>query len=141
MPAESTVIVESHRSAATLYAAGELMTAAVMDMMATAEQLPEDVRALCIDLRGVRKVDSRAMRALETGLRRWRACRRGMSRVKLPEDADRSLVALQYTHQRWTPPPRNHLPPPRERFRVRMRDSRQAAVTRSLRERAGSETR
>lgn len=141
MPVSSTLIVESHRTAATLYAAGELTTAGVLQAVACIEGLPEHVRALCIDLRGVHTADSRAMRALETALRDWRASRSGMSRVKLPENADAGLVAIKFTHQRWTPRPQNHVPPPRQPFGLRIRDYRQPVVTRSLRERAGSETR
>jgi ABC-type transporter Mla MlaB component len=141
MPSTSTMMVESHRSAATLYATGDLTTAGVLQAVAHIEGLPEQVRALCIDLRGVRRADSHAMRALEAALRDWRAARRGMSRVKLAEDVDTSLVAIKFAHQRWTPPTPHYVPPPRERFGGRIRDYRQAVVTRSLRERAGSETR
>ena len=141
MPSESTLSVESHRSAATLYVTGELTTAGALQAIARADELPENVRALCVDLRGVRRADSHAMRALERGLRDWRASRRGMSRVKLPENADAGLVAIKFTHQRWTPPTKYRVPPPREPFGFRIRDYRQAVVTRSLRERAGSETR
>lgn len=140
MPAESTVIVESHRSAATLYAMGEFTTDAVSRAIAHADELPENVRALCIDLRGVRSAEPGVMRALELRLRQWRAARHGMSRVKLPPDADASLVALKFPHQRWTPR-RRHAPGPQRPLDFRLRDHRQAVVTRSLRERAGSETR
>ena len=134
------MIVESHLTAATLYATGDLTTAGVLQAVACIDGLPQQVRALCVDLRGVRTPDSRAMRALEIALRDWRASRRGMSRVKLPEAADAGLVALKFTHQRWTPPTKNRVLPPREPFGVRIRDYRQAVVTRSLRERARSET-
>jgi ABC-type transporter Mla MlaB component len=87
MPAAYTIVVESHRSAATLYAVGELTTAAVLQLIARAYQLPDHVRALRIDLRGVREYDPLALRALEVGLSPWRACRRAMSRVALPDDA------------------------------------------------------
>jgi ABC-type transporter Mla MlaB component len=132
-----TIIVESHRSAATLYAAGELTTSAVLEAIACVEQLPEHVRALCVDLRGVRTTDSRALRALELALRVWRASRRGMSRVKLAQDMETSVVAIKFAHQRWRPSMRS-TPEPRA---FRFRDYRQAVVTRSLRERASSETR
>src|SRR5688572_19582784 len=141
MPSSSTMIIESHRTAATLYATGELTTAGVLQAVACIEGLPDQVRALCIDLRGVRTADSHAMRALEAALRDWRAARRGMSRVKLAEDAHTSLVAIKFAHQRWTPATPTHVPPPREKFGLRIRDYRESVVTRSLRERAGSETR
>jgi hypothetical protein len=73
--------VESHRSAATLYAAGELTTAGVLQAAAWIEGLPEQV------------------------------------------------------------PTPHHAPRLRQTFGFRIRDYRQAVVTRSLRERAGSETR
>lgn len=111
MPSTSRMMVESHRSAATLYAIGELTTTEVLLAIAHMEQLPESVRALCIDLRGVRNVDANAMRTLEVALRDWRAARRGVSRVKLADDADTSLVAIRFAHRRWKPAPTGeHLP-------------------------------
>jgi len=103
MQSESSVTVESHHSFATLYATGELTTAAVLRVIAGAEDLPRNVRAVCIDLRAVQITESHAVRALEIGLRDWRAARCGMSRVKLPADAETSVVALKYTHLRWAP--------------------------------------
>lgn len=103
MTAASTIMVESHRSAATLYAIGVLTTAAVLRLIAHAYQLPDHVRALRIDLRGVRQADPHAMRALELGLSPWRACRRGMSRVTLPDHLDTGLSGLRFAHRRWSP--------------------------------------
>ena len=80
----STIMVESHRSAATLYASGELTAEAVLRAIAEVEQLPNHVRALRVDLRAVSCADERTLRALEIALRDWRAARRGMSRVELP---------------------------------------------------------
>ena len=140
MRSEETLSMESHRSAATLYITGELTTHGVMCAIGEANELPDNVRALCIDLRGVRKADPNAMRILQIGLREWRSTRRGMSRVKLADGADGGSVALQFTHQRWTRRSRFALPAPRPVTNVRIRDYRQAVVTRSLRERAGSET-
>jgi ABC-type transporter Mla MlaB component len=141
MSSPPTIIVESHRSAATLYATGELTTAGVMDAIARVERLPEHVRALRVDLRGVQRTDSHALRALDIALRAWRAARRGMSRVKLAQGLETSLVAIKFAHQRWTRasrhPGRTSGTPGGRRFR----DHRQAVVTRSLRERASSETR
>ena len=99
----SKLIVEAHRSAATVYASGDLTTAAVRRAVAAVERLPDDVRAICVDLRGVRRTDSRALQTLESFLRRWRATRRGMSRVKLAEKANTSLIAIRFAHKRWTP--------------------------------------
>jgi ABC-type transporter Mla MlaB component len=141
MPCASTMTVESHRSAATLYATGELTAAGVLQAATCIEGLPEHVRALRVDLRGVRSADSHAMRALEAALRDWRAARRGMSRVKLAEDTDTTLIAIKFAHQRWSPSIRPALRPSGESRAFRFREHREAVVTRSLRERAGSETR
>ena len=141
MRSESMLSVESHRSAATMYLTGELTTAGVMRAIAQADQLPENVRALCLDLRGVRRADSYAMRVLEIGLRDWRSTRRGMSRVKLPDSADAGLIALKFPHQRWTQRAQVRVAETTKPVGIRIRDSRQAVVTRSLRERAASETR
>lgn len=99
MPAESTVIVEAHCSAATLYVSGNLTTKALCDIVARAHQLPDNVRAVCIDLSGAERPDSHALRVLELGLRPWRACRRGLSRVKVPRRTDASVIALELTHE------------------------------------------
>ena len=99
----SKLIVEAHRSAATIYASGDLTTAAVRRAVEAVERLPADVRAICVDLRGVRRIDSRALPTLEGFLRRWRATRRGMSRVKLAERVHTSLIAIRFAHKRWTP--------------------------------------
>jgi ABC-type transporter Mla MlaB component len=141
MHTQSAVIAESHRSAATLYAIGELTTTEVLLVAAHMAQLPENVRALCIDLRGVRKVDPSAMRALELALRDWRAARRGVSRVKLADDADTNLVAIRFAHRRWDATAPTTGVPKRKVFGGRMREQREAVVTRSLPERARSETR
>jgi ABC-type transporter Mla MlaB component len=103
MSSAPTIIVEPHRSASTLYATGELTTAAVLEAVACVERLPEHVRALCVDLRGVRRTDSHALRVLDLALRTWRAFRRGMTRVKPAQDMETSLVAIRFAHQRWTP--------------------------------------
>jgi ABC-type transporter Mla MlaB component len=141
MPSASTMVVEAHRSAATLYATGELTKRAVMEAIACVEQLPEHVRALCVDLRGARRSESDALWTLELALRNWRGARRGMTRVKLAPDMETSLVALKFAHKRWTPSVRRPVQDSRDARAVRFRDHRQAVVTRSLRERAGSETR
>jgi hypothetical protein len=99
MLAASTLVVESHRSAATLYAIGALTTAAVLQLIARAHELPDHVRALRIDLRGVRQTDTHAMRALELGLSPWRACRRGISRVTLPDGLHPALCGLGFAHR------------------------------------------
>ena len=101
MSATSKMIMEAHGSAATLYGSGDLTTAAVLQAIANVERLPSHVRAICVDLRGIRRTDSRALRTLEAFLRRWRATRRGMSRVKLAETASTSVVAIKFAHKRW----------------------------------------
>jgi ABC-type transporter Mla MlaB component len=105
MSVRSNLTIEAHHSAATVYASGDLTTAAVLRAIATVERLPSHVRAICVDLRGIRRTDSRALRILEAFLRRWRAARRGMSRVKLAETASTSLVAIKFAHKRFAPAP------------------------------------
>jgi ABC-type transporter Mla MlaB component len=83
MSSEPMIIVESHRSAATLYASGALTTDGLLRALAQLEQLPSNVRALCVDLRAVRAIEDGAMRTLGVALINWRAVRRGMSRVRL----------------------------------------------------------
>jgi ABC-type transporter Mla MlaB component len=83
MSSESTITLESHRSAAALYASGALTAEGVLRAMAQVAQLPSHVRALCVDLRAVRVIDDAGLRALDAALREWRAARRGMSRVRL----------------------------------------------------------
>ena len=135
-------MVESHRSAATLYASGELTADGVLRAIAQVEQLPSYVRALCVDLRAVRGVgDERTLRALDIALRDWRATRRGITRVQLADHtpARVRLRSRSRTHAAaWRPPPVARV---RDRMTSSFRDRREAVVTRSLRERAGSETR
>jgi ABC-type transporter Mla MlaB component len=140
MCAAPAIILESHRSAATLYISGELTSAGVMEAIELVEKLPENVRALRVDLRGAHRSGSDALSALEAGLRRWRSARRGMTRVQLAADMDTNLFGLRFAHQRW-PTIRHRVRPAGEPVSFRFRDHRQAVVTRSLRERAGSETR
>ncbi len=102
MSATSNMIIEAHGSAATLYASGDLTTAAVLRAVANVERLPSHVRALCVDLRAIRRTDSRALRTLDVFLRRWRGARRGLSRVHLAERTTPSVVAIKFAHRRWT---------------------------------------
>ena len=102
MRSESMVIVEAHRSAATLYATGNLTTKALLEIVARAHQLPNNIRAVCIDLSGARQPDSHALRVLELGLAPWRAYRHGLSRVKVPKRADSSVITLDFTGERPT---------------------------------------
>ena len=103
MSAASRMILEAHGSAATMYASGNLTTAIVRQAVADVERLPSHVRALCVDLRAIRRTDSRALRTLEAFLLRWRGARRGVSRVQLAERTSASLVAIKFAHRRWTP--------------------------------------
>jgi hypothetical protein len=141
MCAAPAIILESHRSAATLYINGELTPARVLEAIGWADELPDHVRALRVDLRGAHRSESDALRALERGLRRWRGSRRGMTRVKLAPDMETSAVAIRYMHRRWSPAIVHRIRPSRDFGAFRFRDHREAVVTRSLRERAGSETR
>ena len=124
----TTITIESHHSAATLYAAGELTTAGVLEAIACVEQLPERIRALCVDLRAVRSPDPRALRALELALRTWRGARRGMTRVKLAPDTETTVAPLRFAHQRWTPPLRQPVRASGGPSGFRFRDHREATV-------------
>jgi hypothetical protein len=140
MCAVPAIILESHRLAATLYLSGELRSAGVLKAIELVEQLPDHVRALRVDLSGAQGSEPHALSALEAGLRAWRSGRRGMTRVKLPPDME-TKVALKFAHQRWTPSIRQRVRPIGGAVGFRFRDLRQDLVTRSLRERASSETR
>jgi ABC-type transporter Mla MlaB component len=76
--------LEAHHDAATLYVAGTLSVAGAIDVMRRCEALPERVRALRVDLRGVRLLDVCALEALAFTLGRWRESRRGITRLALP---------------------------------------------------------
>lgn len=93
MPHTPMMVLESHRGAATLYATSNLTRAGVSQAAICMEALPDHVRVLRVDLRGVRNAEPKAMRALEMALRVWRAFRGGMSRVELPQDAGKTAVA------------------------------------------------
>jgi hypothetical protein len=97
MPQTPMMLLESHRDAATLYASSHLTTTSVWHAAVCMDALPGHIRVLRVDLRGVRKAEPKAMRALERALRMWRAFRGGMSRVELPQDARKPAVA---THPR-----------------------------------------
>ena len=141
MPCSANIFVESHRTASTLYISGELTLDGVMDAIGRVEQLPADVRALRVDLRAAHRSESDALWALEVGLRRWRAARRGVTRVRLAPDMETNLVALKYTHRRWSPSISERPSVSRRTGTFRFRDHRRAVVTRSLPDRANSETR
>ena len=95
MPHTPTMVLESHGGAATLYATSNLTRAGVSQAAICMEALPDHVRVLRVDLRGVRNAEPNAMRALEMTLRIWRAFRGGMSRVELPQDAGKTAVATE----------------------------------------------
>jgi hypothetical protein len=84
--------LESHPRAATLYVRGALSARALLEAFERCAELPPHVRALRVDLRGVRLFDPRALDALARMLGRWRAERRGMTRVELPRE--RTFVSL-----------------------------------------------
>ena len=95
MPHTPMMVLESHGWAATLYAASNLTTEGVWQAAVCMEALPDHVRVLRVDLRGVRNAEPNAMRALETALRIWRAFRGGMSRIALPQDAYKTTLATE----------------------------------------------
>ena len=80
--------LESHRDAATLYVTGTLAVAGITAAMHEADALPEHVRALRVDLRGIAGVESGAYDALAFTTRRWRDVRGGSTRIDLPREEE-----------------------------------------------------
>jgi ABC-type transporter Mla MlaB component len=78
--------LESHPQGATLYVRGALSVCAALRALDRCAELPPRVRALRVDLRGVRFFDPSALDAVAHLLGRWRAERTGVTRVKLPRE-------------------------------------------------------
>ena len=78
--------LESHGSGATLYLTGALSVAGSRRAFAAIQSLPPLVRALRIDMRGIRLFDPAALHFLAVELRGWREDRAGITRVKLPRE-------------------------------------------------------
>ena len=76
--------IESHGSGATLYLTGALSVAGSRLALGAVQGLPHHVRALRIDMRGIRLFDPEALHLLASQLREWRVVRSGITRVKLP---------------------------------------------------------
>ena len=89
--------LESHASGATLYLTGALSVAGARLALAAVQGLPDPVRALRVDLRGIRLFDPAALHLLAAQLRDFRRARGGVTRVKLP----RSLWPIYHTPESW----------------------------------------
>jgi hypothetical protein len=76
--------LEAHGDTATLYVTGTLSTHGVIAAMHCCESLPERVRHLRVDLRGVSATEPSAHDALAFTTRRWRDVRSGRTRIDLP---------------------------------------------------------
>ena len=76
--------IESHTHAATVYLRGSLSAAGALGALAACHSLPERVRSLVVDLRGVNRVESDGLSTLHHLLRRWSATREGSIRVLPP---------------------------------------------------------
>ena len=76
--------IESHGSGVTLYLTGALSVAGSRRALEAVHALPVEVRALRIDMRGIRLFDPVALHLLASELRDWRKERSGITRVKLP---------------------------------------------------------
>ena len=76
--------IESHESGATLYLTGALSVAGSRLALGAVRALPHHVRALRIDMRGIRLFDPEALHLLASHLREWRIARSGITRVKMP---------------------------------------------------------
>lgn len=83
-PFQKQFEIESHASAATVYLRGSLSAAAALGAVAACHSLPESVRALVVDLRGLSLVESDGLATLHHLLRRWRTVRDGTIRVLPP---------------------------------------------------------
>jgi anti-anti-sigma regulatory factor len=83
-PFQNQFEIESHTNAATVYLRGSLSAASALGAVAACHSLPEAVRSLVVDLRGVRLVESDGLATLHHLLRRWRAARDGTIRVLPP---------------------------------------------------------
>lgn len=92
MQSRSALIVKASRSTATLQATRDLTTTSVLQAVACVNALPEDVRAVCVDLRNVRIANPLAARALDLGLSVWRTVRRGMTWVRLPAHGEATIL-------------------------------------------------
>jgi len=80
--------LESHRDAATLYVTGTLSVAGITAAMHEADALPEQVRSLRVDLRGMSTAEPGAFDALAFTSRRWRDMRGGSTRIDVPRDEE-----------------------------------------------------
>ena len=76
--------LEAHARGATLYLTGALSVAGSRRALEAIQALPGEVRALRIDMRGIRLFDPHALLLLASQLRDWRTARSGITRVKLP---------------------------------------------------------
>ena len=87
---ESTVRLEAHQHAATLYFVDVLSPAAVAQGMTLVHGLAKDVRSLRADLRDVRLFDPEAFGQLARGLASWRSEHRGAVDVRFGERGRRA---------------------------------------------------
>jgi ABC-type transporter Mla MlaB component len=73
--------LETTGSTATLYISGALRLDGVESLCDACDQLPDTVRALRMDLHGVRHLEGEALDALRALLRHWRGMRGGDCRL------------------------------------------------------------
>ncbi|HEY7894559.1 MAG TPA: hypothetical protein VIC24_06640 [Gemmatimonadaceae bacterium] len=77
MPNAMHVTVEAHPHSATVYLAGRVSIAALIDALHRCESLPNSVWLLRVDASGADALDGAAHAVLMHGLRRWRLTRGG----------------------------------------------------------------
>lgn len=81
---ESSMIIESHRRAATVYLCGELSSEIALRAEAAAVALPPETEILRFDLLGVRRVEAGAFSAIVRAMVHWRMKRRAHSHITFP---------------------------------------------------------
>ncbi len=86
MPNATHVAVEAHPQSATVYLAGRVSIAALIDALHRCESLPNGVWLLRVDASAAEPLDSAAHAVLMHGLRRWRVTRGGATQPG-PTDA------------------------------------------------------
>ena len=97
MTLQSGLSIESHARAASAYLSGPLTLGLTARAITAFCGLPERVRALRVDLRGITVCDADAVRMLESLVGEWCYKRRGVSRIARPRAPARDLfVAISY---------------------------------------------
>lgn len=84
---ESSIVVEGHTRAATVYLSGVLDAELSLRAEAIAVALPPEMAVLRFDLRGIIRVEAGAFGAIVRAVVHWRLRRRAQSHVAFPPRA------------------------------------------------------